>query len=125
MRVDRMALTRYNGYDCTKDRLHLFSPDDLEELRRIDKYFDRLYAPLESRIDEYERALQAAAKRNAVSRQLKYYHANKDRIALKRKAYYERNREARQEYLRQYRARKKSERGKQNAAANTVTSSAS
>lgn len=79
-----MALTSYNGYDCAKDRRHLFTPEELEAMHEADAVIEREFQ-LES--EAYLARLDTKRKQYA--------------------AWVLRNKEKKREYMRQYMDKKR------------------
>ena len=94
----------------------LFTPEDLEELRRADAELDETFCQTQEEI-EASRARDRQAKldakdnraRKIAENQRAYYEANREKIAENKRAYYEANREKHNAYMREY-MRKRRER---------------
>ena len=90
--------------------MSLFTPEELEELRRADEAIERGFhltneelaesreRDRESVLDQMDGKTRRVAERNKA-----YYAANRERLAERRKAYYEANRERLAEYQKAYR----------------------
>ena len=78
----------------------LFTPEDLEELRRADAELDETFCQTQEEI-EASRARDRQAKLDAKD--------NREKIAENKRAYYEANREKHNAYMREY-MRKRRER---------------
>ena len=109
----------------------LFTPEELEELRRIDAELDEEFVqtqeervasrnrdrmariegmePERRKIAENQRAYREANREKIAENQRAYYEANREKIAENKRAYYEANREKLNAYFREYRRRKKAE----------------
>ena len=96
----------------------LFTPEELEELRRADEALDESFVQTQEEIElsrERDRKSRLSNmdpdKRKIAESQRAYYEANKDKIAEYQRAYYEANREKYNAYMRNYfaarRAKKK------------------
>ena len=99
----------------------MFTPEELEEMRRFDEELDDGFVQTreeirESRKRDREATLQnmTPEKRKIAERAAAYYEANKDKIAERAAAYREKHREAynarMREYMRKWRAEKKARR---------------
>ena len=96
----------------------LFTPEELEELRRADEALDESFVQTQEEIElsrERDRKSRLSNmdpdKRKIAESQRAYYEANKDKIAESQRAYREANREKYNAYMRNYfaarRAKKK------------------
>ena len=96
----------------------LFTPEELEELRRADEALDESFVQTQEEIElsrERDRKSRLSNmdpdKRKIAESQRAYYEANKDKIAEYHRAYREANREKYNAYMRNYfaarRAKKK------------------
>ena len=96
----------------------LFTPEELEELRRADEALDESFVQTQEEIElsrERDRKSRLSSmdpdKRKIAEYQRAYYEANKDKIAESKRAYREANREKYNAYMRNYfaarRAKKK------------------
>ena len=96
----------------------LFTPEELEELRRADAELDESFMQTQEEIElsrERDRKSRLSNmdpdKRKIAESQRAYYEANKDKIAESQRAYREANREKYNAYMRNYfaarRAKKK------------------
>ena len=96
----------------------LFTPEELEELRRTDEALDESFVQTQEEIElsrERDRKSRLSNmdpdKRKIAESQRAYYEANKDKIAESQRAYREANREKYNAYMRNYfaarRAKKK------------------
>ena len=88
----------------------LFTPEELEELRRFDEELDEGFVQTQEEIVESrkrDRKAKLAAmdidKRKIAEYQAAYYEANKDKIAEYQAAYYEANKDKIAEYQAAYR----------------------
>lgn len=87
----------------------LFTPEELEELRRADEELDETFCQTQAEI-EASRERDKAAKLNRKDNKAKkiaesqkaYYEANREKIAESQKAYREANREKYNAYMRNY-----------------------
>ena len=92
----------------------MFTPEELEELRRADEELDESFVQTQDEIRE-SRARDRQAqldqmtpeKRKRAAYQRAYREANREDIAAKQRAWQKNNREKRNAYLREYRKRKK------------------
>ena len=102
----------------------LFTPEELEELRRADAELDETFTltqeervasrkrdrvaalaakePDKRKIAEYQRAYYEANREKIAENQRAYREANREKIAENQRAYYEANREKLREYNREY-----------------------
>ena len=109
----------------------LFTPEELEELRRADAELDEEFVqtqeervasrnrdrmarmegmePDRRKIAENQRAYREANREKIAENQRAYYEANREKIAENQRAYREANREKWNAYMREYRRRKKAE----------------
>ena len=109
----------------------LFTPEELEELRRADAELDEEFVqtqeervasrnrdrrariegmePDRRKIAENQRAYREANREKIAENKRAYYEANREKIAENKRAYYEANREKWNAYMREYRRRKKAE----------------
>ena len=94
----------------------MFTPEELEELRRADAELDKSFTQTNEEIRESrERDRQAQLdqmapeKRKRAAYKRAYYEANKEEIAAKQRAYYEANKEEIAAYQRAYREANKEE----------------
>ena len=109
----------------------LFTPEELEELRRADAELDEEFVqtqeervasrnrdrmariegmePDKRKIAENQRAYYEANREKIAENQRAYREANREKIAENKRAYYEANREKWNAYMREYRRRKKAE----------------
>ena len=94
----------------------LFTPEELEELRRADAELDETFTlTQEERVASRKRDRVAALaakepdKRKIAEYQRAYYEANREKIAENKRAYYEANREKINAYMREYRRKRKLE----------------
>ena len=98
----------------------MFSPEELEELRRFDEELDKEYVQTQEEIVQSRKRDRAAAvanmepeKRKIAEYQAAYYEANKDKIAEYKAAYREKHREElntkARESMRRLRERRKAE----------------
>ena len=96
----------------------LFTPEELEELRRTDEALDESFVQTQEEIElsrERDRKSRLSNmdpdKRKLAEYQRSYYEANKDKIAESQRSYREANREKYNAYMRNYfaarRAKKK------------------
>lgn len=92
----------------------IFTPEELEELRRFDEELDEEFVQTQeeivaSRKRDRKAKLQAMdpEKRKIAERAAAYYEANKDKIAEYQAAYLEKNRAAYNAYQREYRRRRR------------------
>ena len=96
----------------------LFTPEELEELRRADEALDESFVQTQEEIElsrERDRKSRLSNmdpdKRKIAESKRAYYEANKDKIAESKRAYREANREKYNAYMRNYfaarRAKKK------------------
>ena len=96
----------------------LFTPEELEELRRADEALDESFVQTQEEIElsrERDRKSRLSNmepdKRKLAESKRAYREANKDKIAESKRAYYEANREKYNAYMRNYfaarRAKKK------------------
>ena len=87
----------------------LFTPEELEELRRADAELDEEFVQTQEEIEESRKRdkqvlfdrLDSKGKK-AAENQRAYYEANREKIAENQRAYYEANREKYNEYMRIY-----------------------
>ena len=93
----------------------LFTPEELEELRRADAELEESYVPTQAERDASRRRDRNARiealpyeKRKIAENQRAYREANREKIAENQRAYYEANREKWNAYMREYRKRRKS-----------------
>ena len=91
----------------------MFTPEELEELRRFDEELDAEYTQTQeeivaSRKRDRKAKLQAMepGKRKIAERAAAYYEANKDKIAEYQAAYRDKNRDAYNAYQREYQRRR-------------------
>lgn len=104
----------------------LFTPEELEELRRADAEIDESFRQTQEEIrqsqvrdrqaqlaamepEKRKKAIRAAARRAA------YYQANREKEKARRAAYREANREKYNAWQREYRARKRAASGEANS----------
>ncbi len=94
----------------------LFTPEELEELRRFDEELDEEFCQTQEEIEtSRERDRQAKLAqldnraRKIAENQRAYYEANREKIAENQRAYREANREKYNAYMREY-MRKRRER---------------
>ena len=109
----------------------LFTPEDLEELRRADAELDETFCQTQEEIEasrardrqakldakdnrarkiaENQRAYREANREKIAENKRAYYEANREKIAENKRAYYEANREKHNAYMREY-MRKRRER---------------
>ena len=87
----------------------LFTPEELEELRRADEALDESFVQTQEEIElSRERGRKSRLsnmdpdKRKIAEYQRAYYEANKDKIAESQRAYREANREKYNAYMRNY-----------------------
>ena len=92
----------------------LFTPEELEELRRADEELEENFCQTQeeiraSRKRDREAVLRSMdpQKRKNAEYQAAYREANKDKIAEYQAAYQKRNREARNAYQREYRRKRR------------------
>lgn len=92
----------------------LFTPEELEELRRFDEELEEDFCQTQEEIVQSrkrDRAATVAAmdpkKRKIAEYQAAYYEANKDKIAERNAAWRKANRERWNAYFREYRRRKR------------------
>ena len=87
----------------------LFTPEELEELRRADAELDEEFVQTQEEIEESRKRDKAVkmqrldnkSKKIAENRRA-YYEANREKIAENQRAYREANREKYNEYMRNY-----------------------
>ena len=94
----------------------LFTPEELEELRRADAELDEEFVQIQEEIEESrKRDKQARFDRlddkgkKIAENQRAYREANREKIAENQRAYREANREKYNEYMRNYLQKKRSE----------------
>ena len=94
----------------------MFSPEELEELRRFDEELDKEYVQTQEEIVQSRKRDRAAAvanmepeKRKIAEYQAAYYEANKDKIAEYKAAYREANKDKIAEYQAAYREKHREE----------------
>ena len=94
----------------------LFTPEELEELRRADAKLDEEFVQTQEEIVESrKRDKQARFDRldnkgkKIAENQRAYYEANREKIAENQRAYYEANREKYNEYMRNYLRKKRAD----------------
>ena len=102
----------------------LFTPEELEELRRIDEEIDEDFCQTQEEIEasrardrqakldgmdnrarkiaENQRAYREANREKIAENQRAYYEANREKIAENQRAYREANRENYNKYMREY-----------------------
>lgn len=80
----------------------MFTPEELEELRRFDEELDAEYA-------QTQEDIVASRKRKIAERNAAYYKANKDKIAEYQAAYYEANKDKIAEYQAAYKEKHREE----------------
>lgn len=80
----------------------MFTPEELEELRRFDEALDAEYVQTQEEI-------AASRKRKIAERNAAYYKANKDKIAEYQAAYYKANKDKFAEYQAAYREKHREE----------------
>ena len=92
----------------------LFTPEELEELRRADAELDETFVQTQeereaSRKRDRDAALAAKDpdKRRIAENQRAYYEANREKIAENQRAYREANREKYNAYMREYLRKKR------------------
>ena len=78
----------------------IFTPEELEELRRADAEIEESYRAQHA-------AYREANKKKIAARNAAYYKANKEKIAARQAAYREANREKLNAHMREYRRRKR------------------
>mgnify|MGYP000220629571 FL=1 len=115
----------------------LFTPEELEELRRADAEIDESFRQTQEEIrqsrardrqaqlaamepEKRKKAIRAAAYREAnrekeKARQAAYYQANREKEKARRAAYYQANREKYNAWQREHRARKRAASGEANS----------
>lgn len=100
----------------------LFTPEELEELRRADAEIDESFRQTREEIRQSrarDRQAQLAAmepeKRKKAIRAAAYYQANREKAKARRAAYREANREKYNAWQREYRARKRAASGEANS----------
>ena len=94
----------------------LFTPEELEELRRADAELDEEFVQIQEEIEESRKRdkqarfdrLDAKGKKIA-EYQRAYYEANREKIDEYQRAYREANREKYNEYMRNYLRKKRAE----------------
>ena len=92
----------------------LFTPEELEELRRADAELDEEFVQIQEEIEESRKRdkqarfdrLDAKGKKIA-EYQRAYYEANREKIAENKRAWVDKNRDKWNAYLREYRRKKK------------------
>lgn len=94
----------------------MFTPEELEELRRFDEELDEEFVQTQEEIVESRKrdrksqlTNMAPEKRKIAEYHAAYREANKDKIAERAAAYREANREAYNAYHREYNRRKRAE----------------
>ena len=94
----------------------LFTPEELEELRRTDEELEADFRQTQDEIDESRQWDRQARLdrldhkgRRIADQKRAYYEANREKIADQKRAYREANREAYNRYMRDYRRRSRSE----------------
>jgi hypothetical protein len=92
----------------------LFTPEELEELRRADEELDESFVQTQEEITESRKRDRKAKlaqmhpdKRKIAESQKAYREANREKIAESKKAYYEANREKYNAYMRAYQAKRR------------------
>ena len=93
----------------------LFTPEELEELRRADELLDEEFCQTQEEIN-LSRKRDREAKLDQLDNKSKkiaenqraYKEANREKIAENQRAYYEANREKHKEYMRNYMRQKRS-----------------
>lgn len=100
----------------------LFTPEELEELRRADAEIDESFRQTQEEIRQSQvrdRQAQLAAmepeKRKKAIRRAAYYQANLEKVKAYQAAYRETNREKYNAWQREYRARKRAASGEANS----------
>lgn len=100
----------------------LFTPEELEELRRADAEIDESFRQTREEIRQSrarDRQAQLAAmepeKRKKAIRAAAYYQANREKEKARQAAYREANREKYNAWQREYRARKRAASGEANS----------
>lgn len=100
----------------------LFTPEELEELRRADAEIDESFRQTREEIRQSrarDRQAQLAAmepeKRKKANRAAAYYQANREKEKARQAAYREANREKYNAWQREYRARKRAASGEANS----------
>ena len=94
----------------------LFTPEELEELRRADAELDEEFVQTQEEIVESRKRdkqarfdrLDSKGKKIAENKRA-YYEANREKIAENQRAYREANREKYNEYMRNYNRKKRAE----------------
>lgn len=96
----------------------LFTPEELEELRRADEEIDRDFRQTNEEIRESRKRDRQAKldrmdnkEKKIAAKQAAYYEANKEKIAAKQAAWQKKNREKWNAYQREYRKKKKAASG--------------
>ena len=94
----------------------LFTPEELEELRRADAELDEEFIQTQEEINESRKRDKQSRFERMDNKQKKiaenqraYREANREKIAENKRAYIEKNRDKWNAYLREYRRRKKAE----------------
>ena len=92
----------------------LFTPEELEELRRADAELDEEFVQTQEEINESRKRDRAVVfsrkddrERRYAENQRAYYEANREKIAENQRAYREANREKWNAYQREYRRKRK------------------
>ena len=87
----------------------LFTPEELEELRRADAELDKEFVQSQEEINESRKRDKAVLydrldrkSKKIAENQRAYYEANREKIAENQRAYREANREKYNEYMRNY-----------------------